>query len=90
MVDEGVRLLKNILGHFVDADHIRSASDITKLNFKDPEMQRPDSELSIGRDAQRYLEHLQELGKASPTSLEDLEEEYDPDVCENFYRYAFA
>lgn len=87
MVDEGIRLLKSILGHFVLADPIRSASDITKLNFRDPELQKPDSELSVGRDARRYLQHLQELGEASPTSLEDLEEEYDPGACENFYRY---
>ena len=72
LVDEGVRPLKNILGHFVDADYIHSASDITKLNFKDPELQRRDSEMSIGRDARRYLEHLQELGEISPTLLEDL------------------
>ena len=27
------------------------------------------------------------IRRSSPTSLEDLEEEYDPGACDNFYRY---
>ena len=76
-----------MLGHFVVADHICCESnDFTKLNFKDLKVQRPDSELMVGRDAKRYLQHLQKLGEADPTSLKDLEEDYDPDACKKFYR----
>ena len=82
-----MRVYVSILGHFAHADRIRSAPDITKFNFRDLGLQKPDSELSVGRDARRYLEHLQELGEVSPISLEDLEEEYDPGACENLYRY---
>ena len=39
LVDEGIRLLRSILGHFVLADPIR-----------DPELQKSDSELSVSRE----------------------------------------
>lgn len=50
LVDEGIHLLRSILGHFVLADPIR-----------DPELKKSDSELSVSRG---YLE--QELGEAAP------------------------
>ena len=81
LIDEGLRLLKNILGHFVVTEYICSESDVTEVVFKDSQIQRPDSELSIGRDARRYVQHIQDLGETDPTSIDDLEEEYDPYAC---------
>ena len=41
---------------------------------------------SIRRDGRRYVQHLQEIEEADPTSLEELKEQYDPDAYKNFYR----
>ena len=52
---EMTRLLRKFLGKFVSTAVIRGQSDITKVDFMDPENQLTDQYLAVGMKARTYL-----------------------------------
>ncbi|XP_045208611.2 uncharacterized protein LOC123560483 [Mercenaria mercenaria] len=49
------RLLRKFLGKFVTTSAINSSSQITMVDFKNPNIQHPDDNLAIGMNARRFL-----------------------------------